>query len=330
MRIDRAGLLTAAKLAFATFRRNQMTDNAASLTYFAMLSLFPALLAGVAVLGLFGGQELATNASDYVLENGADETTAASLRETLTKVTQSSSGAAGFALVFSLLLALNGASGAFGAAGRALNKIHGVEEDRGFIRRKVTDIGATLLVIALFLVVLVALFVGGGIAEELFGTIGIGSTGAAIWSVARWFVAFFVAVVAFGIIYAVAPDVSPKRFRWISPGAVVGVLIWLTASALFGIYLKNFSSYGAAYGAFGAAIALLLWLYITTNAFLLGAELNTAIERLQTAGHGGPPPPSPPPAADEPAGRFVASGPRVARDPDPAQASGGPGRARSG
>lgn len=329
MRIDRSGALDALKLAVTTFRRNQMTDNAASLTYFAMLSLFPALLAGVALLGLFGGESLATDAADYVLRNGADSTTATTLQDTLKKLSESGSGAAGFALVVSLLLALNGASGAFAAAGRALNKVYGVEEDRGFLRRKVTDIGTTVLVIALFLVVLVALFVGGGIAEDLFGKIGLGSTAAMIWSVARWFVAFFVAVVAFGVVYAVAPDVSPKRFRWISPGAVFGVAIWLVASALFGIYLKGFSSYGAAYGVFGAAIALLLWLYITTNAFLLGAELNASIERLQTAGRGGPPPPSPPPAAD-PDGRFTASAPRSARAPDPAQASGGPGRSSAG
>ena len=327
---DRASLLSSAKLAFATFRRNQMTDNAASLTYFAMLSLFPALLAGVAMLGLFGQADLADRGARYVLENGADRTTADTVQAMLDKVLASNKGAAGFAFVFSVLLALNGASGAFGAAGRALNKVHGVDEDRGFLRRKLTDLGSTLLVIALFLVVLVSLFVGGSIAEDLFGTIGLGSTAAAIWSVGRWFVAFLFAVIGFGVIYAFAPDTTPRRFTWISPGAVAGVVIWLLASAAFGVYLKNFSSYGAAYGAFGAAIALLLWLYITTNAFLLGAELNMAIERQDTAGRGGPPPVSPPPTAEFRDGRFTPVAPEPARDPDPAQASGGPGERRSG
>ncbi len=112
-----------------------------------------------------------------------------------------------------------------------------------------------------------------------------------------------------------------KRFRWITPGSIAAVVIWIVASALFALYLKNFSSYGAAYGAFGAAIALLLWLYISANAFLLGGELNVAIEREETAGRGGPPMVSPPPGIDTPAGIA----PRAATDPNSNLSSGGPG-----
>ena len=316
--------------ALASFRAHQMTDNAASLTYYAMLSLFPALLMVVSLLGLFGAADLATRAANYVTDHGADQTTATTVHDVLQKVTDSSGAKAGVSFAIATVLALNGASGAFGAAGRALNKVHAVNEDRGLVRRKATDLGATLCVLALFVVVLVSLFLGGQIARDLFGTIGLGSAAAGVWSIARWPVAFVAALLAFAVVYAIAPDVEPRRLRWISPGAVTAVVIWLVASAAFGIYIKNFSSYGAAYGAFGAAIVLLLWIYLTANAFLYGAELNAAIERADTAGRSGPPMLTPPPAAPGQGRPPRAVAPRAAGDPAADQASGGPGARSSG
>ena len=178
-----------------------------------------------------------------------------------------------------VVLGLNGASGAFGAAGRALNVVHGVEEDRGFVKRKLTNLGWTLVVITLLAVVLVALFLGGDIARDLFDSVGLGDTAATLWSVGRWPVALLATVIAFAIVYAFAPNVQPRRLRWITPGAAVAVAVWLLASVAFAVYVRGFSSYGAAYGAFGAAIILLLWLYLTANAFLFGAELDATIER---------------------------------------------------
>ena len=257
-----------------------MTDNAGTLTYFAMMSLFPALLLGVTLLGLFGQESLVTEASDYLLKNGADPQTAAVVRQTLDKVISSSGGALGFTLVLSVVLAINGASGAFAAAGRALNVVYGVEEDRGFVRRKATDIGVTLVVLVLFLIVLVALFLGGQIADDLLGKIGLGSTGKAVWSIVRWPAALVAAMVGYALVYAFAPNIVPRRFRWITPGAAFGVVLWIVLSIGFAIYVKNFSTYGAAYGVFGAAIILLLWLYLSANAFLFGAELNAELERV--------------------------------------------------
>jgi membrane protein len=269
-----------------------MTDRAATLTYFGMMSLFPALLLGVTLLGLFGQQSIVSDASDYVLKHGADPATAGVVRKTLAGVINSSGGALGFALVISVVLALNGASGAFAAAGRALNGVYGVEEDRGFVQHKLQDLGATLVVIVLFAVVLVSLFLGGGIAKSLFGTIGLGSTAASVWSIVRWPVALVAATVAYALVYGLAPALKPRRVRWVSPGAAVGVGLWIVLSLAFAIYIKNFSSYGAAYGAMGAAIVLLLWLYVSANAFLFGAELNAELERSEQAGRRGPPPPT--------------------------------------
>jgi membrane protein len=294
--------------AFNTFRSHNMTDHAASLTYFAMMSLFPALLMAISLLGLFGQASIASDFANYVARKGADPATAQTVHNALAKLTEKSGGAVGVAFVVATLLALNGASGAYGAAGRALNVVHGVDEDRSFVRRKLTDVAATLVVLVLFLVVLVALFLGGGIADDLFGTIGLGDTAAAVWSIARWPVALLAALVAYALVYAFAPDVEPRTLRWISPGAATGVAIWIVGSVLFGVYIKNFSSYGAAYGAFGAAIVLLLWLYLTSNAFLFGAELNKAIERRTAAGRGGPPFVTPPPAGPAPDPEATSTG----------------------
>ena len=269
--------------AFKRYREQQMTDRAAALTYFAMMSLFPSLLVGVSVLGLFGQQGLVQDASNYLLEHGADETTADVVRKTLQNMINASSGALGATLLVSITLALNGASGAFGAAGRALDVAFGVTEGRGFVRRKLTDLAAALAVIVLFAVVIVAIFLGGQIADDLFGKIGLGETAATVWSYARWPAALIAATVAYGLVYRLAPDVRPPTVRWISVGAIVGIALWLLLSFGFSIYLRNFATYGAAYGTFGAAIVLLLWLYLSANAFLFGAAVNAERQRAQAA-----------------------------------------------
>jgi membrane protein len=279
-----------------SFLAHQMTDRAATLTYFAMMSLFPALLVGVTLLGLFGQQGLVTEATNYLTDHGLDGDTAKVVTRVLRNMVNASGGALGVTLVVSVILGLNGASGAFGAAGRALNVIYGVEESRGMVRRKATDIATTLVVIVLFAVVLVAIFLGGQIADDLFGKIGLGSTAATIWSYARWPVALVAATVAYGLVYGIAPNIVPRHIRWITPGAAVGVGLWIVLSLAFSIYVRNFSSYGAVYGAFAAAIILLLWLYLSANAFLFGAELNAELERNAGAapeprgGYGSPAP----------------------------------------
>jgi membrane protein len=233
----------------------------------------------VTLLGLVGQQALVTDATNYLLDHGVDQSTADVVRRVLQNMLHTSGGALGVTLVISVALALNGASGAFGAAGRALNLVYGAEESRGMVRRKLTDLAATLAVIVLFAVVLAAIFLGGQIAHDLFGKIGLGSTAATIWSYARWPVALVAAMVAYGIVYGLAPDIEPRKIRWITPGAVVGVVLWIALSLGFSIYIRNFSSYGAVYGTFAAAIVLLLWLFLSANAFLFGAELNAELER---------------------------------------------------
>ena len=295
-------MLDALKRAFRMFQAHGMTDWAASMTYYLVMSLFPGLLVGISLLGLVGEQSLVTDSVEYLRDAGAPPETVDAVEKSLSGLVESSGGKLGFGLVVGLLLGINGASGVFGAAGRALNKAYGTDDDRSFVRRKAQDIGWTAVVIVLAIVALVCVFLGGSVAEDVFGTIGLGETAASVWIYARWLVALAAMMVLFSVIYAFAPDLEHRRFRWISPGAVLAVLVWLAASGLFFLYVSNFGNYGATYGAFAGAIVLLLWLYITSLAFLLGGELNGEIERAGKAGRGGPPPPSAPPSMRAPAG----------------------------
>lgn len=294
-RRDASAYVGAVKRAFSEFRRHEMTDTAAALTYYAMMSLFPTIVLATSLFSLIGDESTVADAVDYLARQGADQDTQDAIRAVMDKIVSASGGAVSVALAVSVAIALNGASGAFGAAGRALNRIYRTDEDRGFVGRKLTDLGTTLAIVVLLLVVMAALFLGGGFAEDLLGAIGLGSTASVIWSIVRWPIALGGMLMAYALIYTYAPDVDDRRLRWITPGAVTGVVIWIIASIGFGIYIKNFSSYGAAYGAAGAVIVLLLWLWLSSCAFLYGAELNAELERAERAGEGAPPAMSPAP-----------------------------------
>jgi membrane protein len=287
------------KRAFKKFQADEMTDHAAALTYYAMMSLFPALLVSVSLLGVFGDQSLVTKAVDYARQNGAPSEVVDALRSSLEAVVNRTGGAVSLPLVFGIAVALYGAAGAFGGAGRALNKVHGVRETRPFVLHKAWDLAWTLVVIVLSVIALFSVFLGGGIAGDLFGTIGLGDTAAGIWRVARWFVAVAAVLGIYAIAYAFAPNVNPRRVRILTPGAFAGVLIWILASMGFFFYVSNFGKYGATYGAFAGAVILLLWLYISNLAFLFGAELNATVDLKRGAGPAGPPASGPRPPAEE-------------------------------
>ncbi len=270
--------MSTAKRVIKKFQADNMADHAAALTYYTMMSLFPALLVCVSLLGLLGDQSLVTDAVEYAKENGAPAEVTDALDASLTALVSSAGGAVSFTLVLGIAIALYGAAGAFGAAGRALNDVYGVEETRSFLTHKLSDLGWTLVVIVLALIALFSVFLGGGLAGDLFGTIGLGETAAGIWRVARWGVAIAAVLAIYCIVFAFAPNISPRRVRVITPGAITGVLIWIVASVGFFFYVSNFGKYGATYGAFAGAVILLLWLYISNLAFLVGAEVNAVID----------------------------------------------------
>jgi len=242
---DRPGLFAALKLAFTNFREHNMTDRGAGLTYYLVMSLFPALLVAVSLLGFFGAQSIVTDATQYLREAGAPQSVVGIVQGALDSIINSSSSKALIPLVIGIVLGLNSASGAYGAAGRALNVAYGEPEERGFVKKKGTQILFTLVVIVLALITLISVFVGGGLAVDIFGAIGLGETAGEVWRYARWLVALVSTMLIFGIIYAFAPDIPNEKFRFISPGAVFAVILWVIASAAFFFYVANFSNYNA-------------------------------------------------------------------------------------
>jgi membrane protein len=274
-------------------------DSAAALTYYSLMSLFPALLIAVAALGLFGQASLIDESAEYLKDAGAPESTVNAVTDALDSA-QSQKGTALTALVLGLAISLNSASGAFAATGRALNRAWRVEEGRGFVRRKAGGLLWTLVVLALVILTFVLVFLGGGLASDVLGWFGLGETAADVWRIVRWPLALMSAMLVYAVVYYAAPNVEVRQFRWITPGAVFGVTTWIVASALFFVYVSNFSSYSATYGAFAGAVILLVWLWLTNVVLLFGAELNAAIDVRRSpelpSGYEGPPLPAKVPA----------------------------------
>ena len=266
------------KRAFARFQTDQMTQWAAAMTYYSMLSLFPALLVGVAVLGVFGEEGLITDAADYLKEAGAPRETVDAVTAALESA-QAKRGTAAGALAVGLVTALYGASGAFGSVGAALNHVWRVEEGRSFVKRKLHDVGWTVVLLVLVLVTCVLVFLGGDLAADVLGLIGLGDTAVAIWSVVRWPAALLSAMLVYAVVYYAAPNVEIRRWQYITPGAVFGVLAWLLASAAFFLYVSELATYSATYGAFATVVILLVWLYLTNLVLVFGAELNATVDQ---------------------------------------------------
>ncbi len=234
-------------------------------------------------MGVFGQQGLIDDAASYLRDAGAPQNTVDAVTSAL-RSAQDQRGKAVVALIVGLMISLNGASGAFAAVGRALNKIFRVEEGRGFVKRKVQDLAWTLLLMGLALITFVLIFLGGQLAADVFDKIGLGDTAASLWMYLRWPAALLVAMAIYAIVYYAAPNAEVRQFRWITAGAVTGVLLWIVVSGLFFVYVSNFSSYSATYGAFAGAVILLVWLWVTNVAVLFGAELNAVVD-LRRAEH---------------------------------------------
>jgi membrane protein len=270
-----------------SFYDDQMTQHAAALTYYALMSLFPAVLLGISLLALIGQYPSTYDSIIGYLRDVAPQSAIAPIDDSLRTAFRNKNTAT-TAVVLSVVVALYGTTGVLEAARRALNVVFRSSNGRSFWRRKAIDVAFTFVLGALVLATLIMLFVGGRFADDLFGFIGLGSTAAKVWSIVRWPGAFAVTTLIFALIYYVTPDVRHRSFKWITPGAVVGVLLWLLASVGFSFYLSNFGNLNALYGAFTGAIALVFWLWLTNVALLFGGELNAAIEREIDKNPGGP------------------------------------------
>ncbi len=267
------------------FRADNVTDWAAALTYYGVLAVFPAITALVSILGLIGKsatQPLITNIGK--LAPGSVHQILVSAVSGL----QQSRGAAGVLLFVGIAASIWSASGYIAAFMRASNAIYDIEEGRPIWMTIPVRFGVTVVLLLLLAISAFAVVLTGALAGQIGKILGVGGTAVMIWDIAKWPVLLLVVSFMFSILYWAAPNVKHPGFRWVSPGGIFAVVVWLIASGLFALYVANFSSYNKTYGALGGVIIFLVWLWISNIAVLLGAEWNAEIERARRIEAGQP------------------------------------------
>jgi membrane protein len=272
--------LATAKRAVKEFAEDEMTDRAAALTYYSLLSLFPALLVLVALLGVFGQYPQTVNALLDIVRQVAPGTAVDNIEKPITEVVQNKGGA-GALLGVGLIGALWAASGYVGAFTRAMNHVYERREGRPFWKLRPQQLLITVLLLLGLSLLGIGLVVSGSVAEAIGNTIGLGSTAVTVWGIVKWPVMLVTLIAIIAGLYYLTPNVRHQKFRWVTPGGILAVVAWIAASALFGLYVSNFGSYDKTYGSLGAVILFLTWLWITNVALLFGAEFDAELERTR-------------------------------------------------
>jgi membrane protein len=260
------------------FKQDNVTDWAAALTYYGVLAIFPAIIALVSILGLIGPsatQPLITNIGK--LAPGSVH----NILTTAVQGLQHSRGAAGIVFIVGIAGAIWSASGYIAAFMRASNAIYDIDEGRPIWMTLPVRIVVTVIMLALLAISAIGVVMTGSLATQIGKLIGVGSTAVTIWDIAKWPVLLLVVSFMFSILYWAAPNVKHPGFRWLSPGGIFAVAVWVIASGAFALYVANFSSYNKTYGTLAGMIIFLVWLWISNIAVLLGAEWNAEIERAR-------------------------------------------------
>ena len=259
------------------FTGDQCPDLAAGLTYYAIFSLFPALLALVSLLGIFGQAEKTTAALLEIVQRIAPGQAVEMIRGPIQELT--TSPAAGFTLFIGLATALWSASGYVTAFGRAMNRIYEIDEGRGFVKLRGTMLGVTLVSVIIVALLAAMLVISGPVAEAIGNVMGLGGVFLTVWNIAKWPVIVALVIVVIAVLYYATPNIRQPKFRWMSIGSLIALLIFVLASVGFGFYVGNFSNYNKTYGAIGGVIVMLLWLWILNMSLLFGAEFDAEMER---------------------------------------------------
>ncbi|MFI0354838.1 YihY/virulence factor BrkB family protein [Actinomadura sp. 9N407] len=257
------------------FKRDDLTDRAAALTYYGVLSIFPAMLVVVSLVGLAG-----RSATQSLIDNLGGLAPGA-VRDVLVNVLkelQGSGGGAGVVALIGLATALWSASGYVAGFMRASNVIYDVPEGRPIWKTLPIRVAVTLVTLVLLAVSAIAVVVSGPLAQKAGDLLGLGSQAVTVWNIAKWPVLLLVAAFLISLLYWASPN-AKHGYRWVTPGGLLAILLWLIASAGFALYVANFASYNKTYGSLAGVIIFLVWLWITNIAILLGAELNAELER---------------------------------------------------
>lgn len=271
-------LWPALKRTLAEFRDDNLTDWAAALTYYGLLSLFPGLIALVSIAGLVGDPRGATRTITEIVTAIGPRSAAQTFAGPIESIA-SHRGAAGAAFVLGLAVALWSASGYVGAFIRASNVIYETREGRPFWKLRPLQIAVTLTMVLLAAMLVVGLVLTGPVVDAVAGPIGVGSTAVTVWNVAKWPAMAGIFVLMIDVLYYASPNAKIRGFRWVTPGSLVAIVVWAIASAGFALYVANFGSYDKTYGTLAGLIALLVWLWISNVAILFGHELNAELER---------------------------------------------------
>lgn len=275
------------KRTLTEFREDNITDWAAALTYYGLLALFPALIAMVSLVGLFGDPQRTTATLTEIIAKLGPESAAETFRGPIESVVGNRS-AAGFAFAFGLAAALWSASGYVGAFIRVSNVIYETDEDRPFWKLRPLQIAITLALIVIGAMLSIGLVFTGPIVAAVAEPAGLGDTAVEIWSWAKWPAMAAIFVLMVDVLYYASPSAKLRGFRWVTPGAVVAIVVWALASALFALYVANFGSYDKTYGTLAGLVVLLLWFWITNLAILFGHQLNSERERRSEIEEGVP------------------------------------------
>jgi len=275
------------KRSFTEFKEDNLTDWSAALTYYAVLSLFPALIALLSIVGLVADPATITRVLTETISAIGPASAVETFQGPIEDIT-ANQDAAGIGLIVGLAGALWTASGYIGAFMRASNSIYEIEEGRPFWKLRPLQILVTLILVLMVAIVFLALLVSGPLAEAIGGAVGLSGTAVTIFQIAKWPVLLLVVMVMLAVLYYASPNVKLPGFKWISPGSVVAVIIWVVASALFAFYVANFGSYNKTYGTLGGVVTFLVWMWITNLAVLFGAELNAELERSRELEAGQP------------------------------------------
>ncbi len=275
------------KRTFKEFKEDNLTDWAAALTYYAVLSVFPALIALLSIVGLVADPATVSRVITETVSEIGPATAAETFGGPIEDISASQS-AAGLALILGLAGALWTASGYVGAFMRASNSIYEIEEGRPFWKLRPLQILVTLILVLMLALVFLGLLVSGPLAEAVGGAVGLGDAAVTAFQFGKWPVLLVVVMVMLAILYYAAPNAKLPGFKWISPGSIVAVVVWLLASVAFAFYVGNFGSYNKTYGTLGGVVSFLVWMWITNLAVLFGAELNAELERSRELEAGEP------------------------------------------
>lgn len=259
------------------FGKDQCTDLAAALTYYAVLAIFPGILALLSLLGLFGQAQSTTNQVLEIVGQFAPRDTLETIRPTIEGL--ASNQAAGLTFVIGLAGAIWSASGYVNAFSRAMNRVYEVEEGRGFLKLRPQMLLVTIVVLVLIVIMGLMLVLSGPVAEAVGNTIGLGSTAVTIWNIAKWPVMVLFAVLMIAVLYYGSPNIKQPKFRWMSLGGLIALLVLAITTAAFSLYVANFGSYDKTYGAIAGVIVLLLWIWLANLSLLFGVEFDAEMER---------------------------------------------------